>query len=73
MIELVIAACLMSGDCRETRLSFEARNVSLMTCLIAGQTAIAKWQSQNPDSKVKRWSCAVKRQSPMDFSGPPND
>jgi hypothetical protein len=67
MIELVIAACLISGDCRETRLSFEAHNVSLMTCIITSQTAIAKWHSQNPDWKVTRWSCGVKRQSPQDF------
>lgn len=67
MIELVIAACLMTGECRETKLTFEAQDVSLMTCMIAGQGEIARWHNQHSDWKVKRWHCGVVRQSPQDF------
>jgi hypothetical protein len=44
MIELVIAACLATGECKESRLTYDARDVSLMTCMVSGQAEIARWQ-----------------------------
>jgi hypothetical protein len=62
MIELVIAACLTTGECRESRLTYDAHDVSLMTCLVAGQAEIARWQQQHPAWQVKRWHCGVARE-----------
>ncbi|TIO48832.1 MAG: hypothetical protein E5X80_10560 [Mesorhizobium sp.] len=42
MIELVIAACLATGECKESRLTYDAQEVSLMTCIVAGQTEVAR-------------------------------
>jgi len=62
MIELVIAACLTTGECRESRLTYDAHDVSLMTCMVAGQAEIARWQQQHPAWQVKRWHCGVARE-----------
>lgn len=67
MIELVIAACLTTGQCQETRLTFDAQDVSLMTCMISGQAEIARWQGQHPVWKVKRWHCKLVRRSVQDI------
>jgi hypothetical protein len=62
MIELVIAACLVAGDdCRDFRLLYDARDVSLMTCMVAGQAQVAQWNGENPAWEVRRWSCGVVR------------
>ena len=57
MIELLVAACLANGECREVPLLYDARDVSLMTCMVAGQREVAQWQTENPDWTVTRWSC----------------
>jgi hypothetical protein len=62
VIELVIAACLATGECRETRLTYDARDVSLITCMVTGQAEIARWQQQHPRWRVKRWHCGIARQ-----------
>jgi hypothetical protein len=62
MIELVIAACLATGECRESRLTYDARDVSLMTCMIAGQPQVARWQQEHPAWRIKRWHCGIARQ-----------
>ncbi len=62
MIELVIAACLATGECRETTLTYDAHDVSLMTCMAAGQAEIARWQQQHPSWRIKRWRCGIARQ-----------
>jgi hypothetical protein len=61
VIELVIAACLATGECKETKLTYDAGDVSLMTCIVAGQAEIARWQQQHPGWKVARWHCGVAR------------
>ena len=61
MIELVIAACLMSGECQESRLTYDANEVSLLTCMIAGQAEVARWQQDHPAWRVRRWRCDVAR------------
>jgi hypothetical protein len=54
----LIAACLAtSGECREVPLLYDARDVSLLTCMVAGQAEIARWQGVNPGWTVSRWSC----------------
>lgn len=58
MIELLISACLSTGPvCKDVSLLFDSRDVSLMTCMINGQTVIAPWQQDNPEWQVKRWLC----------------
>jgi hypothetical protein len=37
VIELVIAACLATGECRDFSLLYDPYQVSLMTCIVAGQ------------------------------------
>ena len=48
MIELVIAACLVTGECREFKLLYDAYDVSIMTCMVAGQPEIARWRETHP-------------------------
>lgn len=62
MIELVIAACLATGECKESRLTYDAQEVSLMTCIVAGQTEVARWKENHPDWQIKRWHCGIVRQ-----------
>lgn len=58
MIELLISACLVTGShCRDFSLLFDAREVSLMSCMLKGQTVISPWQQAHPDWKVERWTC----------------
>ncbi|WP_119304787.1 hypothetical protein [Dongia deserti] len=59
MIELVIAACLATGECKEARLTYDAQDVSLMTCMITGQVEVARWQERHPVWQIKRWHCDV--------------
>jgi hypothetical protein len=59
MIELVIAACLATGECKETRLPYDPQDVSLMTCMMAGQVEVARWYAQHPAWQIKRWRCGI--------------
>ena len=59
MIELLIAACLLSGECRDFSLLYDSREVSVMTCAISGQTEVARWKSSHPDWRIVRWRCGV--------------
>jgi len=61
MIELIIAACLATGECRESRLAYDASDVSLMTCMVAGQAEVARWQQQHPKWQIRRWRCGLAR------------
>ena len=61
MIELLIVACLATGECHDNRLTFDNRDVSLMTCMKMGQVEIARWQLTHPAWKVNRWSCGMAR------------
>lgn len=62
MIELIIAACLATGQCQESRLVYDASDISLMTCMIAGQTEVARWQQQHPKWQIRGWRCNLARQ-----------
>ena len=59
MIELLIVACLGSGECRDFPLLYDSREVSLMTCQMAGQTEMARWQSGHLDWRIMRWRCGI--------------
>ena len=63
MIELVIAACLATGECKESRLTYDARDVALITCMIVGQPQVARWQQEHPAWQIKRWHCGAARQN----------
>lgn len=57
MLELVIAACLATGDCRDFPQLYDPRDVSLMMCVAGGQVEVARWASEHPDWTVRRWRC----------------
>lgn len=63
MIELVIAACLASGNCRDFPLLYDPREVSMMTCLISGQSEVARWHADHPDWQIVGWRCGVADES----------
>ena len=59
-VELVILACLSGGvRCQDFSLLYDPREVSLMTCMVAGQPAVALWQAEHPLSELRRWSCGL--------------
>lgn len=57
MIVLLIAACLTEGECRDFSLLYDPADVSLMTCVTAGQAEVARWGESNPQWTVARWRC----------------
>lgn len=57
MIELLIAACLTTAECRDFSLQYSAHQVSLVHCTVNGQHYIAEWKETHPDWTVARWSC----------------
>ncbi|WP_299365041.1 hypothetical protein [uncultured Paracoccus sp.] len=64
MIELLISACALSAqmaeppiECRDFSLLFDAREVSVMTCMMHSQPQIAQWQETHPKWQVERWQC----------------
>jgi hypothetical protein len=59
MIELMIVACLGSSECRDFPILFDAREVSLLTCMMSGQSEVARWQSVHPQWEIVRWRCNV--------------
>nr|MBA3325117.1 hypothetical protein [Paracoccaceae bacterium] len=38
---------------------YDPYEVSLMTCMIAGQPEVARWQAAHSGWRVTRWSCGV--------------
>jgi hypothetical protein len=59
MIELLIAACLLSGECRDFPLLYDPREVSMMTCVLSGQAEVARWQTSHPDWQIVHWRCGM--------------
>lgn len=59
MIELVITACLLSGQCKEFTLAFqdEGQFNTPYGCMVGGQIEIAKWKEAHPKYSVQRWRC----------------
>lgn len=60
VIELLISACLTTAPgCRDFSLLFDAREVSLVTCMIEGQAVLAPWQQEHPGWQVQQWTCRL--------------
>lgn len=66
MIELMIKACVLAThlsspepECRDFSLLFDARDVSLMTCMIQAQPIIAQWKQANHKWEVRGWQCGM--------------
>lgn len=64
MIELLISACLTAApapteSCRDFSLLFDAREMSVMTCMTQGQPLIAAWSEGHPAWQVRRWRCGA--------------
>jgi hypothetical protein len=57
MIELLIAACLTSGECRDFPLLYDARELTIMTCVISGHAEVARWQVDHAEWEIVRWRC----------------
>lgn len=58
MLELVIIACL-HGQCREFSNLYDPADVSMLTCMVSGQTEVARWQQSHANWQVQRWSCGA--------------
>ncbi|SCX86193.1 hypothetical protein [Paracoccus tibetensis] len=56
MLELLIIACLQD-QCREFSKLYDPAEVSLLTCMMSGQSEVARWQAAYPEWQVDRWSC----------------
>lgn len=63
MTVLTIVACLATGECREFERLYDARQVSVMTCIVAGQAEVARWRRHHPRWRIRSWRCARRRQS----------
>lgn len=59
MTEMLISVCLSAtgAECHEFSLLFDGAEMSLLTCMMRGQTIVADWQQHHPGWQVKRWSC----------------
>lgn len=67
MIELLISACTLSTqlsqalpECREFSLLYDAREVTVMTCMVHGQPQVALWKEAPPAWNVERWQCRTR-------------
>ncbi len=58
MLELIIIACL-NGQCREFSNLYSADDVSLLTCMMSGQTEVARWHESHGEWQIQRWRCDV--------------
>ncbi len=61
MIELLFVACLRGepATCENRTLQFA--DLSLMTCMMAAQPELARWQQEHPIWMIKHWTCAQQR------------
>lgn len=59
MIELVLTACLIGGQCKEIKLSYsdEGQFSTPYACMVGAQVEIAKWLEGHPKYIVQRWTC----------------
>jgi hypothetical protein len=59
MIEVVAAACLLASPehCRDVTLTFEAQAITPMSCMMNGQTELAKWTNEHPGWRIARFTC----------------
>jgi hypothetical protein len=59
MIELLIAACLVSdlSQCRDVSLTFAADGVTSRQCMMDSMPEVAKWSQEHPNWVARRWTC----------------
>ena len=59
MIEIAAAVCMLSepGRCKDVVLNFEAEAVTAFSCMMYGQSELAKWTGDHPSWKISRWTC----------------
>jgi hypothetical protein len=69
MIELLIAACLISasGECRNFSLPYQSNDMSLISCAVHGQQQIAEWGQTHPGWRVARWTCGYRAPGTRDI------
>ena len=63
VIELSLRAC--RDACQDFSLLYDAYQISLLTCMIAGQREVAAWAESHPGWRVERWSCQFLNQDGM--------
>jgi hypothetical protein len=57
-IQLIIVACLVDGTtCRDFPHLYDARGVSLLTCMIAAHPELARWQAEHHKWQLQKWCC----------------
>ena len=59
MIEIAAAVCMLSSaeHCRNIVLSFEADNVTPVSCMMQGQIELSKWTEGHPNWRIERFTC----------------
>ena len=59
MIDLIFTACLIAAPaaCEERQLTFAARDLTPMTCLMSGQPHLAEWADAHPGWRIARYKC----------------
>ncbi len=63
MVELVLIVCslLNPQECSVRQPTFESVYGSLRACLVQGQLLAVRWEQENPDWEVRRWTCGAPR------------
>lgn len=65
MIEIVLSVCMLAdpGRCKDVHLTYmaEAQAITPHSCMMYGQSEIAKWTEGNPNWAIQRWTCGVPR------------
>jgi hypothetical protein len=59
MIEIAAAVCMVGSaqHCRDIVLSFQADSVTPASCMMYGQSELAKWTEGHPNWRIARFTC----------------
>lgn len=59
MIEIAAAVCMVGSaqHCRDIVLSFQADNVTPASCMMYGQSELAKWTEGHPNWRIAHFTC----------------
>lgn len=61
MIEIAAAVCLLSSPerCRDITLTYEAdaSEITAFSCMMFGQSELARWSADHPAWRIAKWSC----------------
>ena len=63
MVELVLIVCslLNPQECSVRQPAFESVYGSLRACVVQGQLLAVRWEQENPNWEVRRWTCGAPR------------